>query len=91
MAVEWPDTWTYSDWITQSTDALRLSRLNLHIQEVADALKPGTFKINGQDVHVEPIQKYLEGLYVRQAQLQARVDVANGTRLGWTRAKGKLL
>lgn len=30
--------WTYSDWATKATVALRLERLNLHIQEVSDRI-----------------------------------------------------
>ena len=30
--------WTYSNWATQSTVALRLAVLNQHIQEVSDAI-----------------------------------------------------
>lgn len=28
--------WTYSDWITQTNQATRLTRLRLHIQEVSE-------------------------------------------------------
>jgi len=31
-------TWTYSDWDEQTTNALRLARLLLHIHEVSDYL-----------------------------------------------------
>lgn len=30
--------WTYSDWRQQATDADKLTRLRLHLQEVTDAI-----------------------------------------------------
>ena len=63
-------TWTYSDWITQSTDALRLSRLRLHIQEVSDKLAGFTQQAAmGLSAQRPPLQQYLDMLIKREEQL----------------------
>ena len=59
--------WDYADWVTQATDALKLSQLNLHIIEVSQAMK-GIKSRTGADfpVHFE----YYEQLIKEKAALE---------------------
>ena len=45
-------SWTYADWDQQATDALKLSRLKLHLAEVRNAIaafeRQGAYEQSGQ-------------------------------------------
>lgn len=68
--------WTYSDWVTLS-GTTRLSRLQLHIQEVSNKLTEN-YSIAGRSKQVDPLQKYLETLQARESQLGGNAPRANG-------------
>lgn len=69
--------WTYSDWITQATDALRLSRLRLHIQEVSDSLaRVKTTEEQDRTTERFDLQNYLESLHVEEKALRSTVGAA---------------
>lgn len=77
--------WTYSDWITYSSgDATRLSRLRLHIKEVADAISTGNYSVDNKTHEKDLLQRYLDRLI---AQEKAEAAVADSKRVGWTRGK----
>ena len=81
-----PAAWTYSDWITKaSASAERLERLRLHIQEVANAMATGDYTITGRQVQKYYFETYLKGLKNDEQREAAATDVAQGTRLGWSR------
>ncbi len=83
-------SWTYSDWITyESGNALRLSRLRLHIREVADAISTGNFLIEGKTHSKDLLEKYLQSLLDIE-QTEAATGAASsssGNRSFFTRGK----
>lgn len=90
-----PTTWTYSDWITSASGSTtRLTRLRLHIQEVADRIASGTFIQEGKEQHKELLQKYLADLLEREeseAAVTATADTGtSATQVGWTRGRARL-
>lgn len=68
--------WDYSDWVTLS-GTTRLTRLQLHIQEVSNKLTEN-YSIAGRSKQVDPLQKYLDSLYERENQLGGNAARANG-------------
>lgn len=70
--------WSYADWRSQATAALRLARLNLHMAEVAQKIgneRGG----DGYSVGSGSLAAYLRQLEDRQAELEKRVErTANG-------------
>lgn len=66
--------WSYSDWITQTTDAARLERLRLHIQEVSEHVMssetPNVVKIGAVS------DEYVRGLRAEEQRLTARAEAA---------------
>lgn len=65
--------WTYADWPSQATPALKLARLNLHIAEVAQKIGPelggdGYTKGSGS------LAAYHRELMARQGELEKRVE-----------------
>lgn len=64
-------TWTYSDWDSQSTAALKLDRLRLHIQEVSGyVLKSGS---KGRNLELDP--DYLPQLNAEKMRLEQMAAV----------------
>ena len=64
-------TWTYSDWTSQATIALKLTRIRLHIQEVADYL--AGFRATGSDSRSgqrHPLDDYLDTLFRKLDELE---------------------
>jgi len=83
-------TWTYSDWITYPTASTsRLARLRLHVQEVSDAIKSGSYTIRGRSVQKEELERYLETLHRREQAVAEETDRASGRRVGWTRGRAR--
>lgn len=72
--------WTYSDWITQTSDATRLERLRLHIQEVSEQTMesdtPGVARIGRVD------ESYLKRLMEAETALAAKVATATRAQSG---------
>lgn len=66
-------TWTYSDWRAQATPALRLARLNLHLQELTDAVGR-ELSGDGKSKSETNITRLLELAEKEREKLQARVD-----------------
>lgn len=78
--------WTYSDWITKTTGSTeRLERLRLHIQEVSDKLKAGSYSVTGRSVQRYETERYLAGLRADEKIEAERTETTQGTRLGWSR------
>lgn len=63
--------WTYSDWTSQATDAARLTRLNLHITEVSDAVGR-EIDADGKRVSSAAVQQYLDTLLRQRERLESR-------------------
>lgn len=53
--------WTYSDWVTQTTAASKLTRLRLHIQEVSDRITE-SMSADGVSHNAADIRQYLDSL-----------------------------
>ena len=82
--------WTYSDWETTTADgsSARLTRLRLHIKEVSDALLGVNISYPGGRSHEHPdLDAYLASLRAEAKTLERRVEVANGTRIGFSRGR----
>lgn len=63
--------WSYSDWPTLSTTALKLARLNLHIAEVADRI--GNERTAGEySTGSGTLGGYMTTLLAQQARLEAK-------------------
>lgn len=77
--------WTYADFEEQTTDALRLDRLRLHISEVRAAIGPdvagdGISRASGS------LTAYLKGLEERRRELEAIVRASQpGGRISYVR------
>jgi hypothetical protein len=85
-----PDAWTYSDWVTyESGSASRLSRLRLHVQEVSDRIAetPTSVAGDGGSASWSPHSDYLKTLLAEEKSLAQEVDQADGTRMGWAKAR----
>lgn len=65
--------WTYADWPSQTTPALRLTRLNLHITEVTQKIG-NEIGGDGYSKGSGSLTTYLNGLMARQAELEKRVE-----------------
>jgi hypothetical protein len=63
--------WQYNDWITQSDQTTRLTRLRLHIAEVSEKLLG--FKRNNA-AHFPVDQDYLKQLMAQESALSAAVE-----------------
>lgn len=74
-------SWTYSDFEQQSTDALRLTRLRLHLAEVENAISANVAS-QGHSRSSDPNFNLLQLLY-------ARLDKLETSRAG-TRSAGGL-
>lgn len=72
--------WTYSDWITQTSADTRLSRLRLHIQEVADALT-ASYQSDGTSYNPAHLNTYLSGLHQQEAGLTAGSNINRVSRV----------
>lgn len=62
--------WTYSDWRTQSSAALRRARLALHLQELEDALETRNTSV-GSDGKSLSREGLLELIRMRTAEYNA--------------------
>jgi hypothetical protein len=81
--------WTYSDWITQTTDSTRLTRLRLHIQEVSDKITQEVSS-GGNSRSSSALQAYLADIRKEEKSLAAAVSGASGgvSRARFVRARG---
>jgi hypothetical protein len=62
--------WTYSDWVSQSTPAAQLTRLNLHIKEVSDAVG-NEIGSDGKSRSSAATERMLDRLHKHRERLQA--------------------
>lgn len=74
-------SWTYSDFEQQSTDSARLTRLRLHLEEVADAISANVAS-QGHSRSSDPNFNYW-------SELNRRREVLETSRAG-TRSSGGL-
>lgn len=82
--------WTYSDWITYARgDPLRVQRLRLHVQEVADKLSTSQSYSTGSGFSVthRDLSAYLASLQKQEIEETKIAATVAGTRVGWSRAK----
>lgn len=92
MAGGRPTSWTYSDWRSQATNALRLSQLRLHLKELMDCQAPGSkFKTEGLEIDWAGLKDEIRALSVEEKELTELVAAetagASATRIGWTRGR----
>jgi hypothetical protein len=84
-------SWTYSDWVTFETgSATRISRLRLHIQEVSNKIKSGSYAVEGKSHDLGIVESYLKELMRSEAREAAASGITSGNRAGWTRGKAGL-
>lgn len=71
--------WTYSDWVTLS-GAARLTRLRLHVQEVADALHSRSTAVSadGKSMTREQLVQYYESVARREREMGAAAGGSAG-------------
>lgn len=80
--------WTYSDWITYAPDdSSRLTRLRLHIKEVSDALRTGSYEVGDTSVDKDLIQDYHASLMDTLKSEEASAPSTTSKRTYWTRGK----
>ena len=73
--------WTYSDWVSQSTPAAQLARLNLHMKEVADSVGK-ELGSDGKTMSSAAVERMLDKLHIRRERLQSIAGgVAGGVSL----------
>lgn len=77
--------YTYHDWITQSTTAAQITRLRLHIAEVA-LLVGREVSADGKAVGSNSTQRYLDSLYKRLDVLMAMPDATGAVAGGVSHA-----
>jgi hypothetical protein len=78
--------WTYEDWITYPEgSATRLSRLALHIGEVANAIRNGSYQTQGKNHSKSELSQYLQDLMKRESSEASIAGAAAGTRSSFTR------
>lgn len=65
--------WTYANWPSQSTPALRLTRLNLHIEEVSQKVQQ-ELGADGKSRGSSSVQNYLDTLFAERDKLEKRVE-----------------
>lgn len=53
--------WTYSDWVTQTTRAARITRLRAHVQEVSDQITAAQ-QFGQREYDPEVLQRYYDTL-----------------------------
>lgn len=72
-------TWLYSDWRSQTTVALQLDRLKLHMQEVSGFVLESSAKARMLRLD----EKYLPMLQADLQRLESKVSIAAaGSRFG---------
>lgn len=69
--------WTYSDYITLTDQAAKLTRLRLHIQEVSDSIGR-EISGDGKSKSENNITQYLAELRKEEKELAAVPGVGNG-------------
>ena len=74
--------WAYADWRSQATNALKLARLQLHLEEVSGFVLTSSSK--GRSVMLQ--QDYLKQLKEYEADYEQRVAVSVLSRAGRTAA-----
>lgn len=72
--------WTYSDWITLTTAAAQLTRINLHIQEVSDKIQADV-AAHGYSRQSHPLNDYLKGLMAERKSLLKASAIGGGRSL----------
>lgn len=66
--------YVYHDWVAQATPAARLSRLRLHLAEVAAVLADEKVSVasDGKSMTRSDRQRYYDGLLMHLAELERR-------------------
>jgi hypothetical protein len=81
-------TWTYSDWETYAPGtSTRWTRFNLFKQEVADALRGGSYSSEGKSHDLDVIAEIYKSLIARQDTEAASASSAGSNRSSFTRAR----
>lgn len=72
-------TWSYADWASQSTDALRLARIRLHIAEVGGSVETRAVGVgaDGKSLAREGVTPYLQMLFDERDRLERAASRAN--------------
>ena len=76
--------WNYATWNTQSTAALQLSNLELHISEVAQAIS-ASVTADGKSVDTETLRSYLADLRMERTRVEKLVAAAGGSNRAYAR------
>ena len=79
--------YTYHDWMTQTTDALRLTRLRQHIAEVSALVQPDV-AAQGSSRSTGALQPYLADLYKQEERLARVTGERGGRSVGYVRVTG---
>lgn len=82
-------SWTYSDWETYAPGtSTRWTRFNLFKQEVADALKGGSYSSEGKSHDLDVIAEIYKSLVARHDTEAAAASSSGSTnRSSFTRAR----
>jgi hypothetical protein len=72
-------TWTYANWITQATSALKLTALDNHIAEVSEKIAADT-SADGLAASHGTLQRYLEHLHKQRELWERRVSGSPSAR-----------
>ena len=75
------DIWTYADWVTQTTRALRVSRLRSHISEVSQQID-ADMATGGQSFRATELREYHKTLLGELNRLDPDQSgsISNGAR-----------
>lgn len=68
-------TWTYSDYITETSDSERLTKLRQHIHEVSERLSE-ELSGGGQAISTNNLSNYLKDLKAEEKELNVQVNQA---------------
>lgn len=80
--------WTYSNWSTYDPGSTsRLTQLRLHVQEVADVLKKGSYTVEGRAWSAAEIRAYYETLLKSLSTEEAASSVSSERRTYFTRGR----
>lgn len=79
--------WTYSDYVTLSSGAAKLTRLRLHIQEVSDRISGGSYTLAGISVSKGDMLALRDQLTEEEKALTRLIETQNGTRVRFARGR----
>lgn len=74
--------WTYSNWATETTAALRLTALRSHVAEVSAAMETRADSVseNGKSISRPQLQSYLDSLLRSMSTLEGQARGRAGGR-----------